>query len=149
MTEKDMKHKVAKGLFWKLLENGGAQAVENRHVAVDRRHMTAVVLLEGHQRVIGDLAAVDGFDHGLRHDAVHRIGNTGHSQTFQQRPQVPHRQRQQGDHPGGQQQSQQGCRPPAVVHASVTEKTGTHGLTSPRHSMRREAGLIAERLRCP
>ena len=28
MTEKDMKHKVAKGLFWKLLENGGAQAVQ-------------------------------------------------------------------------------------------------------------------------
>lgn len=28
MTEKEMKSKVAKGLFWKLLENGGAQAVQ-------------------------------------------------------------------------------------------------------------------------
>lgn len=28
MTETEMKNKVAKGLFWKLLENGGAQAVQ-------------------------------------------------------------------------------------------------------------------------
>ena len=28
MTENEMKNKVAKGLFWKLLENGGAQAVQ-------------------------------------------------------------------------------------------------------------------------
>ena len=28
MPETEMKHKVAKGLFWKLLENGGAQAVQ-------------------------------------------------------------------------------------------------------------------------
>ena len=28
VTETEMKNKVAKGLFWKLLENGGAQVVQ-------------------------------------------------------------------------------------------------------------------------
>ena len=28
MAETEMKQKVAKGLFWKLLENGGAQGVQ-------------------------------------------------------------------------------------------------------------------------
>ena len=28
MTETEMKQKVAKGVFWKLLENGGAQGIQ-------------------------------------------------------------------------------------------------------------------------
>ena len=60
-------------LFEHLVDDGGLQTVELRHVALDRRDLSLVVLFKGDELVVIYAAAVDRLVHGGGHDAVDRI----------------------------------------------------------------------------
>ena len=103
----------------------GPQAVEGRHVALQRRHPAAFVLFQVDEHVIVHLSAVNGIPDGVHHNAVDGIGDPGGGQAHDDGPHVQHCRAAQ---PGHQQDRQPQPDPPPLPPRQPQVAYSSHGI---------------------